>query len=484
MIRSLVSPIFSLCILCGASAAQTDTAASSPTPTPAATATPTPAAETPAPSPSPTPDAGNTLFTRAVVGIDMAGGSSLATQQHFFVEANITAPLRLRKIDDDDRLAAEACINRINEVSHQLRVRLATTRISENVSDFLSAGGHLGRMRGDCGDAKWISPESWKRINNASNVEAFEAAAAVIRKKAELKYSPLASRWWVWINPRISAIPSQASNLLTTVSTSSPSVNSLLTTQYNQAIQDFELLGGMEFNTGRWSTFGGATLGVSLIASAGFSTPLSATASNAQIFNIPASPSPTLQQQLANLGVSHICGTAGNPASPPGCTNAVGFVPLDRTHFFYQEYVGIRFKTYYFKSRYASEVGGLCPTKRPGQVCPIFPGTYDVTVGQNSAYTGGALHGWLLRTEAFYPLPFNPAFHFFFTAWIHVTERNQNTTPLILDTASSSTTLSTAGVQQVALAPLNRDFYRIGVGVDLVQFIKKLKNSSSQQAVQ
>jgi hypothetical protein len=408
----------------------------------------------------------------------MSGGSSLATQQHFFVEANVSAPINLWKNEDaGSRSARESCLQTISDLSQQLRTSTAFDRIAE----VMTARGGLNRLNGDCGDEDWIPGNALQQMAQATTPDAFEVNAAAIRKTAELRYSPMSRRLWVWFNPRISAIPSQTSNLLTSVSTANPSVNSLLTNQYNQAIQDFELLGGIEWNTRRWSNFGSATLGVSLIASAGFSTPLSATQSNAQIFTIPASPSAALQQQLTNLGVTNICGTTGNPASPPGCTNAVGFVPMDRTRFFLQENFGVRFKTYYFKNRLSpDEVGGLCPSKRPGQMCPIFPGTYDVTIGQNSAYTGGSLHGWLLRTEAFYPVPFNPAFHVFFTAWIHVTGSNQSKPPLLLDTAGSSTTLLTAGVQQVPLQPLNRDYYRIGVGLDLVQFIKKLKTSSAK----
>ena len=136
-------------------------------------------------------------------------------------------------------------------------------------------------------------------------------------------------------------------------------------------------------------------------------------------------------------------------------------------------------KTFYIKSTSAAgEFSGSCDDKSQGQVCPIFPGTFDLTVGQNSNYSGGSLHGWLLRAEAFYPLPFVPYVHLFFTTWVHVTGRNQTTPPLILDTASSSVTVNSPGVQQVVLPATNRDFYRLGLGVDLVNLISKLTSKS------
>jgi hypothetical protein len=149
-------------------------------------------------------------------------------------------------------------------------------------------------------------------------------------------------------------------------------------------------------------------------------------------------------------------------------------VPTDRTRFYDEYYAGFRLKTYYFKTKYnQSEMSGLCDSKQPGQLCPIFPGTFELGVGQNSAYTGGELRHWLLRTEAFYPLPFNPAFHVFFTAWIHLDGHNQNSAPLLLDSAASSVTATSPGVQVIHLTALDRDYYRIGLGVDLVQIIKK-----------
>jgi len=178
--------------------------------------------------------------------------------------------------------------------------------------------------------------------------------------------------------------------------------------------------------------------------------------------------------------VTNICGTPG--ATTP-CTSAVAFVPPSRTRFFLQEWGGLRWKTYYVKSRNTSgEFGGLCDTREAGQVCPIFPGTFDVTVGQNSAYSSGQVRGILVRTEAFYPLPFYPMLHVFFTGWIHASGKNVNLQPLLLDTAPSSVTVTSPGVQTVVLPVSNRDFYRLGMGLDLVQLVGKLtkQNAGSQ----
>jgi hypothetical protein len=275
------------------------------------------------------------------------------------------------------------------------------------------------------------------------------------------------------------------SSLLTTVTTGSPTANSLLTAQYSQIVQSFELTGGMEFapfGPHHWASLGeDARLGFFVIGGAGFTTPLSATSNNAQIFAIPASPSASVVSGLTTLGVTNICGTPG--VSATGCTSNVAFVPKDRRRFYYQDFLGLRLKTYYFKTASPSiQSSGLCDSAKAGELCPIFPGTFDITVGQNAAYTGGEMRGWLLRTEAFYPLPFYPAIHIFFTGWVNVAGRSITTapgTPLLLDTASSSVTPTSPGVQVVTTPPLNRDYYRIGLGLDLVQFIKKVTTKSS-----
>ncbi len=440
----------------------------------------------------------SSMYTRAVAGIDISAGSSLPAQQHLFLEFNLTTPMPFggnggaRK-----RSEGKKCIDQLNSITNMTKTPSAspktalTTAQTNGISDRSGSTVACAKYRGEfpADSDVYLSLGNISSLAANATVGQFESDAKIVRRNFDLDSSPLAHKYWFWLNPRISAVPSQASNLLTTVSTASPSVNSLLTQQYNQVVQDFELLGGFEWvplGPRHWAHLGdNALLGFSIIGGAGMTTPLSATQNNVQIFSLPASPSAALVTQLSNNGVitsstvngtttSTVCGTTGSPALP-SCTNAVAFILLNRTRFFYQEYTGIRLKTYFFKSTSTSgEYSGLCDGKEQGQVCPIFPGTFDLTVGQNSNYSGGSLHGWMLRTEAFYPLPFAPYMHLFFTTWVHVTGRNQATQPLILDTASSAVTLTSPGVQQVVLPPTNRDFYRLGLGVDLVNLISKI----------
>lgn len=463
-----------------------------------------------APATSNTSAGWTSLYTRAVAGVDVAAGSSLSTQTQAFLEFDLATPVPFQFNDrskDPAWVAGRDCMQALNAASLALSSATGSGKAlnQEQIKELVyeqvqkvrpACGEPPAEVKGNCKSKsksnganttyatvlanEHVVDPHWSNLYCASTSQEFESAAQYVRRNYALDFSPISHRAWFWLNPRISSIPSQVSSLLSTVTTGSPSANSLLTAQYNQIVQDFELTGGVEFapvGPRHWAALGDdARLGLFVIGGAGFTTPLSSTSANAQIFAIPTTPSTTVLSGLTALGVTNICGAPG--VSATGCTSNVAFVPKDRRRFYYQDFFGLRLKTYYFKTAGSSgQFSGLCNTANAGQLCPIFPGTFDITVGQNSAYTGGQVRGWLLRTEAFYPLPFYPAIHVFFTAWVNVAGQRITTapaTPLLLNSASSSVTPTSPGVEVVTTPLLNRDYYRIGLGLDLVQFIKKL----------
>jgi hypothetical protein len=424
---------------------------------------------------APQPASWNSLFTRAVVGVQLSAGSSLATQQSIFLDFNVTAPMPApwptsahRQVQKQNGLR---CMDALNAQSQLFRAGSSAVTVEKDV---------IGSACTSYVEGKEDLAAALDNLKQAATADTFEQFASYIRNEFDRDYSPIANRFWVWFNPSISAVPAQVSSLLSTVTTSSASASSLLTAQYNKVIQDVQLVGGIDISLigphHHWAPLGGgAVTGLSFVVAAGFSTPLAATSDNAQIFSIPSPPSASLSNQLTSLGVTNAC-TAQN--TPSGCTGYLAFVPPSRTRFFLQDYGGLRWKTYYVKNK-TGDLGGLCDDRERGQVCPIFPGTFDVTVGQNSAYSAGEVRGILLRTEAFYPLPFYPMLHVFFSGWVHATGRNQNTTPLVLNTADSSITVESSGVQTIVQPVINRDFYRLGMGLDLIQLIGKLTKKSS-----
>jgi len=290
------------------------------------------------------------LYTRAVAGIDVSAGSSLPAQQHLFLEFNLTTPMPFGKRNSASNRRAEAkrCVDALNSISGTANV--PSVSLNTALTDSQKTAITAAMTPTKCGayQAEFASDsEVYSNLQNLSGpagvapstLGQFESDAKVVRRNYDLDYSPLAQHFWFWLNPRISAVPSQASNLLSTVTTSNSTVNSQLTQQYNQVVQDFELTAGIEaapFGPHRWARLGdNALLGFSFIAGAGLTTPLSATQSNTQIFSLPAAPSASLVTQLGNNGVtttttmngtatSTICGTSGSP-NLPNCTNAIAF---------------------------------------------------------------------------------------------------------------------------------------------------------------
>jgi hypothetical protein len=150
----------------------------------------------------------------------------------------------------------------------------------------------------------------------------------------------------------------------------------------------------------------------------------------------------------------------------------ISFFTPERSQFFRRYYGGLRLKTYFF----SPDVKGECNPKRKGPCdapYDIFPGIIDVTVGQDEAVTAGKLHHLLLRIEGVYPLPFVPGFHVFgsiYTAF----RGNHQTQPFNTFTVNTPTdgSANDANTFRFPLAPLDRDYFRVGVGVDLIQLLK------------
>jgi hypothetical protein len=158
----------------------------------------------------------------------------------------------------------------------------------------------------------------------------------------------------------------------------------------------------------------------------------------------------------------------------------IAFVDRERSRFFRKYYAGIRLKTYHFSDLVK---GDLCDKDDDPEHCEglynLFPGVIDLTVGQDEQVTGGHLSGWLFRLDAVYPLPFAPAFSIFGSV-NSAFQKNHSTNPVILP-ATSQTPLSDPSVFIVNVDPRSRDVYRIGLGVDILQIIKKATAGSKTQ---
>jgi hypothetical protein len=166
-----------------------------------------------------------------------------------------------------------------------------------------------------------------------------------------------------------------------------------------------------------------------------------------------------------------------NPNAAPATVNNqfISFFTPERTRFFRRYYGGLRLKTYFF----SPDVKGECDPKRKDRCdapYDIFPGIIDITAGQDEAVTKGKLTKVLFRIEGVYPLPFVPGFHIFgsiYTSFKKNTQEQPFNTFLI--NAPVSGTANDANTFRFPLPSLDRDYFRVGVGVDLIQLLKRNK---------
>jgi hypothetical protein len=158
----------------------------------------------------------------------------------------------------------------------------------------------------------------------------------------------------------------------------------------------------------------------------------------------------------------------GLPTVPEG-KEFIAFVSPDRDRFFRQFYAGLRLQTHYFDYENPD-----VPLKR-------YPATLDITYGQNEAVTGGRLRGGVIRLEGFFPLPYEGLkfINLFGTALIKPT-RTQITEPLILEAAPTGTTVPANNVFLFTQPQINRDYYKVGVGIDLMSLISKWKAATKK----
>ena len=311
----------------------------------------------------------------------------------------------------------------------------------------------------------------------------------------------LENRWWFWLNPRITSLPKAANfSALSTISDSGSFFTNFSNTgSVSDIAQGFDVNGGVEMALLKprdgipwWAEYANtqARLGISLIGGGGIATPFSvdktdvASQVNQSICDAFKAPAGATVSSGAGLVCTFPTGSnnpvivAPNPAAAPGGAATVqdqfiDFFTPERSRFFRRYYGGFRLKTYFF----SPDVKGECDPPNP-KGCPapydIFPGIIDVTVGQDEAVTAGRLRNALLRVEGVYPLPFYPGLHIFGSIYSSF-KRNQTDFPLNSFSVNqpangASNDLNTF---RFGTPPLNRDYFRVGIGIDLIQVFKR-----------
>lgn len=322
----------------------------------------------------------------------------------------------------------------------------------------------------------------------------------------------LESRWWFWLNPRITSLPKAADpSAIATIDEAGTFFTNFSNQNHTADIaQGFDVNGGVEMALLKprdgipwWGEYVNtqARLGISLIGGAGVSTPFSVpdtdvtlqvnqgicdafkTQTPAMFQGTPVSDrtglvcsAPSAPSNLPQVLVPNPAFDPTNSMSPKTVGDPfISFFTPERTRFFRRYYGGFRLKTYFF----SPDVKGECDPKRKDRCdapYDIFPGIIDVTAGQDEAVTKGKLTRVLFRVEAVYPLPFVPGFHVFGSIYTSFKRNTQeqpfNTFPI---NAPTSGLANDSNTFRFPLMPLDRDYFRLGVGVDLIQLLKRNK---------
>jgi len=260
------------------------------------------------------------------------------------------------------------------------------------------------------------------------------------------------ANWLVWGNVRLASMPVQQPGA--SVGTLLGNLAGAVTLNANELVQSAEFQTGLEWRPSRFiwrNTSLNRVRTAGLVVGFGASGPLDPKQS-VTLFNAPAQTA-----QLFSTFPAELAAQGFTPSNPP---KYLAFTTPDRAQFYRQWMAGFRISTF--------------DLKNPGNPSA----TYTATVGQDELVTAGMMRSAVVRFDVFYPLPVNQGglnfIYLFGTATVRAGPALAGTTPLFLDPAQAGVTATTPGTA-VLVSNGNRDYYRIGIGVDLVNALRQLK---------
>jgi hypothetical protein len=313
---------------------------------------------------------------------------------------------------------------------------------------------------------------------------------------------PLEAPLWVWFNPRIASVPTPETSTLSSLSTAAATAFSAsgAPTTLGAITQSLEFHGGLEvaaIKPREGVLYGNSALGLSLIAELGAVTPFSTStgteeyslgvpgslvpgvaAPNSNVTNLlqTFAGTPSLQSQYSQLYsiLSNSCpltGTVANKEASSCTYQAVAFVLPNRSRFDRSWSLGVRLRTFYFANGCTSAaISSEDQTLR----CPAqdtFPGTMDITFGQDESVTAGRFYGFVLTLSASYPIPGASWLRVFGSAYLGLS-KNVNSPALPITPSTNFVSLSSPSIILQPIEPVNQDYFRVGFGIDIAQVIR------------
>ncbi len=321
--------------------------------------------------------------------------------------------------------------------------------------------------------------------------------------------SPLGAALWGRV--RLLSAPQASANGISFASTLADPTGSITTTQLSNVGQAVDYVAGVELRLHQWDdtttcskahldsngkcinddknatdrvvTSRSATR-ISFVLDGGATTTLPAN-TVLDTFNAPAVNSPEClafaMRYRPSPGVAGVyLNTNPNPTTclmnPLDKTNTmypmglpisyVAFTNPDRTNFYGKYGAGFRITRVF---------NATSPTTKP------YAASLDLTIGQDQSTSGGRWWGPVLRADGVLPigLSSNSLFYLFGSAGMR-TGNNVTYPPIILTTPASGSSPAVPGpsVAVLALQVPARDFYRIGIGLNMLDIFCKLKAGS------
>ncbi len=255
---------------------------------------------------------------------------------------------------------------------------------------------------------------------------------------------------------------------------------------------DFTL--GLEYQL--WNKLHRGQTSIGLIAGGGFVTPLQTNSVNAT-YSMPAFGTvecTELQSRLSGVLSNPVyAGIQANTASTStSCyTNkttstsvnvaALEYNAPNQPNLFSKYAAGLRF---------VNRFPGASKLKQCDENTPCERGYIDFTLGQNASISGGTMKHLVANIDTIYPLPIpNLNFLYLFgsaSKRFYDLPPNQSPLVLALPPASGPSSLAPPPNPAILVLPLtqpDRDFYRIGIGVNICQIFSALTTKSSSGAL-
>ncbi|MCK4764532.1 MAG: hypothetical protein KAW12_20195 [Candidatus Aminicenantes bacterium] len=255
----------------------------------------------------------------------------------------------------------------------------------------------------------------------------------------------LGPRFRMWGNVRLTSVPQTVRSNITVSEFARNFTQEAGKLKLNEVAQAVGMLIGLEYRLLDLKSFSGNySYSLGLIAGFGAITPLSPKESM-EIFQV--------SQDLKDRYKTNFI--TGEDYDYTGKEYAA-LVNSRRNRFFRQYFAGIRFKTF------------LNPDKHGGR--SQFPTILDITYGLNDSVTGGKLNEGVFRLDFFQPLKISSAVTIYLFGNMQLlASKTRTEAPLILAPAPDDATVTVPAGNVIIITPppINSEYYRIGVGIDL-----------------